>query len=905
MKLPNRNLAACMMKQFRFFLLAFFTLFVLHSQEGPTYDAYWKLLFENRREEAVKKFDKKRKKDIEDILVHQLLRGEQGKFDNPDDFIQKVVQSPDFDYYLYALWNHNFFFDTYYSTGFNQKILSNIDAIELDQIGQPTVREAMRYLKSAAAQHRNNWESYYRLNEALPAIKAWQFCGSFENLNGSGLATEYGPENKAFSETDFNANSNGFVNWYTPEGREKEAYQYYSNHSEYGGAVNYAQTFIDNPVARRAVIRLGSSALIKVWLNDVLLFENTNDGITGLDAYNIAVDLPQGTNRLLVKSADQTGMAYFIVRITDGDGEALSDLTYGSAHAPYAKSTATSLSPEVITHPVEAFFLKKMEREPNNFFNVLCLANTYLRNSKYTEAKALLSPLLEAYPKSSFLRKYLIECYSKEKDYTTVSELSENIQNDDKDYYLSYVYRFQGASELFKLPLADFEEFMKAFSEATDMPILQRSAELMLALRHEDQDAVRAGLKAIVEENKDQLNVLKIYLNLYADYLNEDDRAIGILEEINDHYFDYSALKSLAAFYNKQNRKDEALQLFEERYDRMRTDNIFLSDFIGYLHQYGKYGESLPYIDQMLANFPYSFVGMELKATALEQMGKKKEALEWYAKSLKHNGANTAMRKKIDDLSKAKDYFEELATPDIYGFIAENRDKAIANNYGYNYLLDETLLQLYPEGGGKSRARYVVEITSDSGIESLKEIDLGLSGNYSITKSEIVKPNNQVVPASKNGSSLVFNNLEIGDVLYVDYESSYANSGRFYKDHVDYFQFGSYHPIVKNSLKVLVPKGKEFRYKVVNGAIPYEKRTLGDYVYHQMGNGRPKGPPTTRKLYAQPERHRKLRAFEHHCFLGRHCQLVCRSRPPTDGRQLRRRGGLQKNIPRGHGLPWR
>ncbi|SHI45533.1 transglutaminase domain-containing protein [Pseudozobellia thermophila] len=821
------------MKQFRFFLLAFFVLFLSHAQERGEYGPYWELLFENQRDEAVKKFNAKRQTGIEGILIHQLLKGEQGKFDNPDDFIEKVSLSPDFDYYLYALWNHNFFFDTYYSTGFNQKILSNIDAIELDQIGQPTVKEAMRYLKSAAAQHRNDWETYYRLNDELPAIKAWQFCGSFENLNGSGLATEYGPEEKAFSKTDFNANSNGFVNWYTPKGREKEAYQYYSNHSEYGGAVNYAQTFIDNPVARRAVIRLGSSALVKVWLNDVLLFENTNDGITGLDAYNIAVDLPKGKNRLLIKSADQSGIAYFIARVTDLEGHALSDLEYSADYTPYVKSTAEGLLPEVITHPVEAFFLKKREQEPGNFFNVLCLANTYLRNSKYNEAKALLLPLLEKHPKSSFLRKYLIECYSKEKDYAAVTELSENIENDDKDYYLSYVYRFQGAGELFKLPVADFEEFMADFSKATDMPILQRSAELMLALRHEDQVAVRTGLNTIVEENKDQLNVLKIYLNLYSDYLNEDDRAIELLEEINANYFDYAALKSLAAFYNKQNRKDEALQLFEERYDRVRTDNIFLSDFIGYLHQYGKYAESLPYIEQMLANFPYSFVGMELKATALEQMGQKKEALEWYAKSLKHNGANTAMRKKIDDLSKAKNYFEELATPDIYEFIAENRNQGISNNYGYNYLLDETLLQLYPEGGGKSQVRYVVEITSDSGIESLKEVNLGLSGNYSITKSEIVKPDNKIVPASKSGSNLVFNNLEIGDILYVDYESSYANSGRFYKDHVDYFQFGSYHPIVKNSLKVLVPKGKEFNYKVVNGDIPYEKRSMGNYVYHK------------------------------------------------------------------------
>ncbi|NNE77711.1 MAG: DUF3857 domain-containing protein, partial [Pricia sp.] len=240
-----------------------------------------------------------------------------------------------------------------------------------------------------------------------------------------------------------------------------------------------------------------------------------------------------------------------------------------------------------------------------------------------------------------------------------------------------------------------------------------------------------------------------------------------------------------------------------------------------------------PYIDQVLLNFPYSFTGMELKGTALELIGKNKEALTWYQKSLAHNGSNSSLRNKIDDLSNAKDYFKELATADIYAYMTEQRGKNIQNNYGYTYLLDESLLQLYPEGGGKSQMRYVVEITSDNGIESLKEINLGLSGNYHITKSEIVKPDKKVVPASKSGSNLVFNNLDIGDLIYVDYETAYTNNGRFYEDHVDYFQFDSYHPVAKNTLKILVPKGKHFAYEVLNGDLSYKKEMLGEYVYHQ------------------------------------------------------------------------
>ncbi|MGB5554386.1 MAG: transglutaminase domain-containing protein, partial [Flavobacteriaceae bacterium] len=523
----------------------------------------------------------------------------------------------------------------------------------------------------------------------------------------------------------------------------------------------------------------------------------------------------------------------FILRVTDEKGKAFNDLSFQKTPKTYVKSTLKSLDPMVLQHPVEAFFLNKIKERPNDFFYTFCLVNTYLRNSKYTEAKAILLPLSQRYPNSSFIRKYLIDSYTKEKDYATVRELKKNIENDDEKYYLSYIYKFENSREIFKLPIPEFKKFISEFSEATDMDVIKKTGDLMVSLRNEDKAAVKENLKAIFTDHKDQLNLLKIYLNIYSGYLNEDESAIRILEEINEENFDYSALSSLARFYDKQDKKDKALKLYEDISGHLQQDNIFLSDYIDYLHGYKKYEASLPHIDQLLSNYPYSFMGMELKGTALEQLGKKDEALVWYKKSLKHNGANSSLRKKIDDLSNAKDYFETLETPDIYDFMAQNRNKGTKNNYGYNYLLDESLLQFFPEGGGKSQKRYVVEITSDSGIETLKELDLGLSGNYSITKSEIVKPDKKIVPASKSGSNLVFNNLEIGDILYIDYESSYSNNGRFYKDHVDYFQFDSYHPILKNSVKVLVPKGKHFEFRTLNGEVDHQQNELDDYVYHK------------------------------------------------------------------------
>jgi hypothetical protein len=117
-------------------------------------------------------------------------------------------------------------------------------------------------------------------------------------------------------------------------------------------------------------------------------------------------------------------------------------------------------------------------------------------------------------------------------------------------------------------------------------------------------------------------------------------------------------------------------------------------------------------------------------------------------------------------------------------------------------------------------------------VESFKEYNLGLSGNYIINKSELVKKDGSIVPAQKSGSNLVFNQLEIGDIVYVDYQSSFSSTGRFYKDYTDKYALDFYHPMSRFSFQVLVPESKNLNYKVVNGELePTIKNKNGYKLY--------------------------------------------------------------------------
>ena len=84
------------------------------------------------------------------------------------------------------------------------------------------------------------------------------------------------------------------------------------------------------------------------------------------------------------------------------------------------------------------------------------------------------------------------------------------------------------------------------------------------------------------------------------------------------------------------------------------------------------------------------------------------------------------------------DEIDEIATKDIYKLVKARRNSKLKSDYGVVLLLDEYIVNVFPEGGRKSRISYVYEITSESGIEKMKEYSLNLNYN-TVLKSEIIK----------------------------------------------------------------------------------------------------------------------------------------------------------------------
>lgn len=828
--------------------LLFFSILLLSisSYAQNKNNKIWNNLLQNKRETALKATKKIRTKTagMESIVLKQLVNHESGIFKPDPNFLPAFLKKKDMEYYLFALWKEDYVFSDIQETGFNKNVFDNIDFMSKHTFKHPQIINAIYYLKAIAARERNDFKGFDENIAKINSVRDWQKCGVFENLNDSGINVAYPPETKAVSKKPFNANSNGFVNWYTPFIPKNEAYRSFVNHREYGSGINYAQTFIKNPKKQTVYFNIGTGKATKIWLNDVLVFEKDKDRITDMDAYKVKVNLPKGTNRLLFKTTNSSH-AYVIIRILDEKGNPIKGLTYSSKYKPYKKSTKNEINPVKLPNVYEKYFEEKVAKNPNNVFYKYCLINTYLHSEKEDKALKVLEPLVKKYPKSSLLRRLLIAIHLIDENNTKVKELKENMDNDDEDYYFTQLLKLADTKELFRKDVGEMNKELDKIAQATDNVIIKTTTILFKALREGNKEKVHNLLDKLIDEAKrmEQAKLITTYAGLYKSLYKEAKKTENLYKEVIKKYFYVNAYGRLAYHYEKQNKDKKALDLYAKLVKKLPYDLSMLKQQINKLLDMHKYKEALPLIDKGLKLFPYSFVLMKKKGQALQQLKRKKEAVKWYKKALSHDGADGSLRDKINDLLNKKDPLKKYVTEEAYDYIKNNRDKIKENNFGVNFLLDETNILLYPEGGSKTRTVNIFEVTTEKGIDLLKEYDLGLYRNYNIIKSEIVKPNGSIVPAEKSGSSFVFNGLSVGDVVYVDYEYTKNSSGRFYKDFTKDNTIDMLHPSKQTYFRILTPKSIKLNTKTLKGKVPFTKKNVGEYVVYEWTDKDNKGLP--------------------------------------------------------------
>lgn len=778
----------------------------------------WDLLMNNKRVEARQLFDEKlasKTTSINQLILNGLIDIELGKLDFDGDLLSKILKTGDINPYLYPLWYQPFVYDRVNVNGFNDFTFQKIDELAAD--ASVSKNPIVLYNKAIADRKRKNYDAYQNNIKKLNAIENWQFCGVFENLNDSGLEIEYEPERYAKNDKLFDANSNGEVGWYVPQTVQNEGYHFFSNEAEYGNGIMYSQVFVENPTDRKVILEFGASASIKIFLNDIEIYSNNNTIRTDLNAFLISFRLKKGVNRLLIKSAISGNTDYIFASLKDENQMFMNDLVFYNTYKPYQTDVAEEINVAIIPAEFESYFEAKIAKNPESILDQLLLFDGYTNNNKFELAEEIIEKLVSKYPNSSLLKMKQIYLFTSKGDTQKVEELSKNLEVSDPDYFFNIIAKIKDSNWVKNAKITEIETYRNKSKSLLNLqyPILY---DFILASRNGDNATMADKIDLLMASTNNNEFYKTTFAYIFDVIKKDKPKTIAILENLLQERENFTAQNNLINYYKAADRKEDIKKLVLKNSIYYPYYNIFLKDAIEVLIDDKKFDEAHKKVDEALRNFPYSFQLKEKKGNIFNFQKNTKEAEKYYRASLSHNSFNSELRKKIYDITKTPDEIDEIDKSDKYKLIGERRKAAMKNDYGVIVLLDQYIVNVLPEGGRKSKVAFICEISAENGIEEMKEYKIDTSRN-NFLKTEIVKPDGMIVPAEKGDNILVFSNLKVGDVIYIEYERYENETGRFYRDFNLACYFDSNYPSLETIFVVISPEKLKYETAFINGEI--------------------------------------------------------------------------------------
>lgn len=819
-----------MKKRLLLFVGLLFSTF-LFAQED--YKDVVELLLQNKRAESRKLFDKKfsKKKDssVDLLFLDAIIDEESGRLAYDETLLRKIENLPNSGYYIDPYINDNFVAGDIQSEEYDDLTFKKVDFLASSPVfkDKNIVKYRKGYLDQVRYRMKESLESYSKLN----TITDWQFCGVFENMNGSGLDIEYEPESKPVSKEMFNANSNGYLNWYDLKSKFVEGYQFFLNEKDYGEGIIYAQTFVEVPETKTYLMQFGLSSSMKIFIDDTEVISKYETGKTNLDAFNYELELTKGIHRLLIKLELSTETDYFSCSLKNTDYSVAKELKFYNSYQVYPKYSFNLNSVVEKNLDFEHYFIEKVKSQPNNALFKIFLYKAYMANRKKDKALEAIENLAKLYPKSSMLLKYLAEYYSADENYQKVQELHKNIENNDKSYYYSILLKIRDKSWTRNSQISEIEKY---WDLAKELPESQYDVlfDFLIKSRKSDIDGMLAKIEEVVRKTHNSSKNKTLLASLYVKLKNDVTKAQTILEDVIEERQYSEAIFALYEIYYDSNKIDKANELILDLIKNNPNVNLFRDIYIDVLIDQNKYDEALKLIDTNLEYFPYSYSNMERKGTVYSYLNDKKKAVEYYEKALSHYSSNSSLRKKLYDLTNKVDEIQKVEVVNIYDYIKKHRGTQLTGNYGVVMLLDEFIVNVLSEGGLKTKARYIYEIISENGIEELKEYSLNYY-SVNLIKNEVVKKNGTIVPAEKGDGTLVFSNLEVGDVIYIEYDYNKNSYGRFYKDFNSNFTVKSSYPIEKFYYTIIHPKDMKVNTFFKNGTTEFKESKIENKIVKQ------------------------------------------------------------------------
>lgn len=822
---------------FALLLLQFALLNSISATNSQEYQKGWEAFANNNRTEARNYFNQaiaNPETKFDALLSLCLLDYDEFKFDAAfTDFQQFYAGNTNPYPYFYALNSMPFLYGSRKvipknKLDFLEKIVSDpnmngtLKAMSYEQLGS-------HYLGINNPKKAKEWYA------KMGAVSHWQVLGTFDNTSGSGFSKDWGAVAKTSTDDVFKNKVDADVKWYIPSCNKQNNWFYFDYYFVLNNAIMYAQSFVNSPVDQEVYMRTGTSGSLKIWVNDALVSSVSEERNCDLDIYCTKIKLNKGNNRILIQiGQSEIDDANFLLRLTDANANPLTNITDAAVYADYTKSTEQN-SCELLPFFAEEFLSKKISEFPSNPLNYVLLAETYLRNDKAYEATKVLKELQKQTPKSTLVSYLLAEAYTRAKNQTDYDKEMESIKLQDPNSFIGLQEAYNEAVKSEKY--SDAADICAKAKQLYGENETTEQWDVYLASYQKRVQDLIALAEKLYKKYPDNADFMNIKYQIEKNVSTNPKTATSIVENYCKTYSNSDGLGLLANIYFEQGKSDKGIAVLKQRLENMPYATGYLDNLSSTLYRMQRYNEALAVTDQIITLSPFLPSVYNTRGYIYKSLKENEKAKENFRKSIYYGPTMYDSRTQLRLLENKKEVSELFPKNDLSEIIAK---APTAKDYPQDnsiFLLDDHQLMVYPEGAKEYRYEKAVKILNQSGIEDWKEYSIGYNGNSQkliVDKAEVIKANGTKVKAETNNDNrVVFTNLDVNDVLHLDYRIQDLSTGKLANHFFDNLTFQRRIPTGIIRYSILAPKNKPFNYLVVNGSVEPKISDVEDMKLYQ------------------------------------------------------------------------
>ncbi|MES2379953.1 MAG: DUF3857 domain-containing protein [Bacteroidota bacterium] len=813
----------------------------------------WDLLNQNNRKEAKEFFEKAVNEPAtkaEAALALSIMNRFESKPTEAFKYFKTFFENTDEPYaYAFALWstgclNINYGKKTDEQLAFLQKVIA-------DPKANGTMKAMANQMLGYHYENANQLKKAVEEHKKQMAITQWQFLGTFDNTSASGFNKNFGAVEKPQADAVFKNKVNAKVGWQTIPVIREDNWVDFSFQFSLNSSIIYAQTYVNSPTDQTVYLRAGVSGSLKVWLNDKVVIAEKEERNNDLDNYATKVKLTQGYNRILVQvGKSEVNRANFMLRITDENAMPINGLTYMSSYQAYKKDNTTDTNS--IAFFAEDYFVKKLAKSPDNFIDLMMLAEIYMRNDKVYDARKILQKLKDANPKSTIIGQLLIDAYDKDDNNTDLTKEQGRIKLDDPESMYAIKLLIDEAYN--KEDYDEVETLLHKLEDNYGKTVYTELVNINLLSQRKQYDKLIQVINNAYVKYPDVYDFVSLKYAVESNGSKDIGAGNAVLKKyLKNNYRDRS-LTQLADNSIKLGNSAEGFKIYTKRVTDYPYATQYYNDLSDLYLGKQDYENAVKWQLQVTEIAPtHGSSWNTLGNIYMSMEGKEVEAKNAYNKAIYFDPTDYDARKQLRKLEGKKELFEKFKKVNAVEIFKKSPKAEDFPEDNSIILLNEMERIVYPEGATEEKSELVIKVFNQAGIDTWKEYSVSYNG-YSqrliVDKAEVFKADGSKVQAETRDNYFVFTALEPGDAIHMLYKIESYYSGKLSEHFWDKFTFNYFFPAGLTRYSLILPKDKKFKYQMINADNKPEESEFDDfkmYVWEQNNK-----PALKQESYAPP-----------------------------------------------------